>query len=278
MRGACVRRVAAEQSLAVERGAAVVVPVLLYHSVSDVPAAGQEGFTVTGAQFDEHVAALVASGRTALTISQFAAVLRGERALPDRAVAVTFDDGFTDTLGAVERLRSAGISSTVYVTSSRVEREDGIAIVDLRAIAAGGGEIGAHSVSHPYLDVVADDAAVNEIVESKRSLEDRLGIDVATFAYPHGAHTQRVRAAVVDAGYSSAAAVKNALSHSHDDPFAIARVTITATTPMHTLLAVLEGHGKPVAWPGERYRTRAFREVRRLRHRARGRQTSMHSR
>ena len=252
-----------------EQPGAVVVPVFLYHSVSTVPAAGQERFTVTPARFAEHVAAIAASGRVALTISEYARALRGERPLPTRAVAVTFDDGFPDTLEAVEMLRGRGITSTVYITSNRLDRPQGASTEAAREIAATGAELGAHSVSHPHLDELPLAMAVHEIEEGKRSLEQRLEMSLATFAYPHGAHDRRVRQAVIDAGFSSAAAVKNALSHDHDDPFAIARLTITADTPSSTVLAALDGRGAPIAWAGERYQTRAFREYRRLRRRAR---------
>jgi peptidoglycan/xylan/chitin deacetylase (PgdA/CDA1 family) len=245
---------------------AVVVPVCRYHSVSDVPAAGQERFTVTPAQFDEHVAAFAASGRLALTISEFARALRESR-VPAKAVAVTFDDGFHDTLAAVQALRAKGITSTVFVTSDRLDGAQGPSTTAVREIAASGAEIGAHSVTHPHLDELPLARAVQEIEESKSSLEARLELTLDTFAYPYGAHDPRVRQAVIDAGFSSAAAVKNALSHDHDDPFAIARLTITADTPMSTLLAALDGHGAPIAWAGERFRTRAFRQYRRLRHR-----------
>ena len=41
---------------------------------------------------------------------------------------------------------------------------------------------------------------------------------ITTFAYPHGNYHRGVRAAVVEAGFDSAAAVKNAFSHPADDP------------------------------------------------------------
>jgi peptidoglycan/xylan/chitin deacetylase (PgdA/CDA1 family) len=253
-----------------EQPAAVLVPIFLYHSVSDVPAAGQEAFTVTPARFAEHVEAIAASGRVGLTISEYARALRGERALPARAVAVTFDDGFADTLAAVEALRARGLTSTVYITSSRLDDASGITSAAAREIAASGAEIGAHSVTHPHLDELPLAAAAQEIGEGKHALEQRLELSIDTFAYPHGAHDQHVRGAVIDAGFRSAVAVKNALSHSHDDPFALARITIMGDTPISTVLAALDGRGAPIAWSGERYRTRAFREYRRLRRRAQG--------
>jgi peptidoglycan/xylan/chitin deacetylase (PgdA/CDA1 family) len=252
-----------------EHQAVVVVPVFLYHSVADVQAEGQERFTVTTAQFEQHADAIAASGRVALTISELARALRGERMLPARTVAITFDDGFADTLAAVQTLHSRGITSTVFITSSWLDSARGLSTAAAREIASSGAEIGGHSVSHPYLDELPPAQAMHEIEAGKRVLEQKLELPIVTFAYPHGAYGPRVRRCVVDAGFSSAVAVKNALSHNHDDPFAIARLTIMADTPLDTVVAALDGRGAPLAWPGERYRTRAFRSVRRLRRRAR---------
>jgi hypothetical protein len=93
---------------------------------------------------------------------------------------------------------------------------------------------------------------------------------VHSFAYPHGVYDRRVRQAVITGGYRSAVAVKNAVSHPADDPFAIARWTVTAGTPASRIAQVLEGESVPVAWSHERVRTRAYRMVRRGRRRLAG--------
>src|SRR5579862_9742762 len=206
--------------------AETAIPVLVYHSISEVPAAGQEAFTVRPARFAEHVAAIADSGRVPLTITGLGMALRGERALPAKAVAITFDDGFDDTLAAVEMLAAANVASTVFVTTDRIGRVDGVAPSVIEGLIALDAEIGAHTVSHPYLDELGPGQARTEIAGSKRVLEDRFQHPVASFAYPHGAYDRGVRQAVVDAGFSVAAAVKNALSHPADDPFAIARWTV----------------------------------------------------
>jgi hypothetical protein len=59
--------------------------------------------------------------------------------------------------------------------------------------------------------------------------------------------------------------VKNALSHPADDPFAVGRFTVTATTGREQVRAVLDGRLAPVAWRRERLRTRGYRVVRRAR-------------
>lgn len=48
--------------------------------------------------------------------------------------------------------------------------------------------IGAHTLTHPPLSTLTDDAARNEIVESKRRIEAKIGLPVRHFAYPFGDH------------------------------------------------------------------------------------------
>src|SRR5690606_33546633 len=88
----------------------------------------------------------------------------------------------------------------------------------------------------------------------------------SSFAYPYGYHSQAVRRAVQAAGYSSACAVKNALSHEGDDIYAIARVLIQRDTGAAGVGDLLDGRGWPVAWRGEHLRTRGWRAYRRVRH------------
>jgi peptidoglycan/xylan/chitin deacetylase (PgdA/CDA1 family) len=245
----------------------VIIPVLLYHSVADEPSRDR-GFSVSRAHFEAHADAVEASGRTTLSISALASALRGTRALPQRPAAVTFDDGFADNYDAVHSLLRRGVCSTLYVITGEIGapgRLDRFGVVELARLSSV--EVGAHCVHHSHLDELAGRQIADEVEVSKTELEDLIQMDVESFAYPHGAYDRRVRQAVIDAGYRSAAAVKNAVSHSADDPFAIARWTVTRDTPASRVAEVLEGRNVPRAWANERLRTRGYRTVRRGRRR-----------
>jgi peptidoglycan/xylan/chitin deacetylase (PgdA/CDA1 family) len=247
------------------------MPILLYHSVPREAPNRADRFSVAYEQFATHLDAIVESGRVPVTISEIAAGLREERPLPDRAVAITFDDGYDDTLEAIELLCERGLRATVYVTTGQVGAKSMIGRDQLRLLAdwPDAVELGAHSVTHPRLDELSLSEMESEVCDSKRQLEQLLGRRVETFAYPHGAYDRRVREAVMAAGFQSAAAVKNGLSHREDDPYALARVTVMATTSARRIEMLLTGSGAPLAWRRERLRTRGFRSVRRLRRRLR---------
>jgi peptidoglycan/xylan/chitin deacetylase (PgdA/CDA1 family) len=243
-----------------------LVPVLLYHAVTAQPPPGLEHFTVAPRRFGDHLGVLRDAGRVGLTVSQFAACLRNGSGLPELPVVVTFDDGYADFLAAAERLAAAGLPSTLYVTTGEIGSAGMLTRGQLRSLG-GTVEVGAHSRTHPRLDELPPARLSQEVLGSKLDLEDLLQRPVHSFAYPHGDHDRNVRRAVVDAGFESAAAVKNAFSHDRDDLFAIARITVTAGTTAERIGQLLQGRGAPAAWARERRRTRAYRSYRRVRRR-----------
>jgi peptidoglycan/xylan/chitin deacetylase (PgdA/CDA1 family) len=243
------------------------IPVLLYHSVGDEPA-GDPRFAVSRLSFAEHMDAVEAAGRTTLRVSELASILRHGCPPKGPVMAITFDDGYADTYQAAIALLDRGLQSTVYVTTSEVQTRDRLTrsgVAELASVSRI--EVGAHAVHHHHLDELRERELAKEIAPSKRELEEMAGVAVESFAYPYGTYDGRVRRAVIDAGYSSAVAVKDAISHADDDPFAIARWTVTAGTPASLVSEILAGESAPRAWSRERVRTRANRAVRRGRRR-----------
>lgn len=244
------------------------IPVLLYHSVSDAAAHTAIADYTTGVdEFARHVAAIAATGREAVTFGELTRRMAGgERSRLRDVVCVTFDDGWADNLAAAGVLTAAGLPATFFITSGLIGRPGMLDVDQLRDLAKlPGVEIGAHSVTHPHLDELGDETLAAEVRESRQWLRGALGTDVESFAYPHGAYGKRVRRAVADAGYSAAAAVKNALSHPDDDVYAVARWTVLSTHDADDVSDVLRGSLGARAWTGERVRTKAFRAVRRAR-------------
>jgi len=259
------------------------IPILLYHSVSDTPTGDFGTFTVSRSQFAAHLDRLLASEFHTLTIGQMVERVTASQPLPERMAVISVDDGFADfAANAWPELQQRGMNATLYMTAGAIGGRSNwlaplqagqMAMLDrqqLLSLAAQGCEVGAHSMSHPQLDCLPPHQAAQEIWQCKDVLEQILGQSVDSFAYPHGYHDRQVRQMVVDAGYSSASAVKDALSHPDDDRFALARVTMKASFDDAKIDQVLAGEGLARARQRERWRTRGWRHVRRWQHRQRG--------
>jgi peptidoglycan/xylan/chitin deacetylase (PgdA/CDA1 family) len=254
-----------------------LIPILLYHSVAAEARPGFKKWVVPAQTFVAHIAYLHDYGYTPITVTHLINLwANGPTNLPSRPVVITFDDGFADFYSTVlPILRKYGFTATLYLTTGFMgqtsrwlaslgeSQRPMLTWSQVRAIAASGIECGAHSRSHPQLDTLSVKASWDEIVGSKLKLEEYLGQPVETFAYPHGYYNPTVRRLVQEAGFSSACAVKNAISTVTDDRFALARIIITGDTSAESLARLLKGQGIGVVPATEPLRTKGWRLVRR---------------
>ena len=99
--------------------------ILMYHSVMEDPG-GQDVF-LGGITHSQDVfrgqMELVARRFNPVSLDQLGRFVRGEETLPQRAVAVTFDDGYADNYEvAAPILNGVGVPATFYVTVESVEQ------------------------------------------------------------------------------------------------------------------------------------------------------------
>ncbi len=257
-----------------------IVPILLYHSVTSDTSRQPNKWVISRGLFAAHLAYLHEQGYVPITATQLAlAMLECGDALPAKPVVISFDDGLADFYtDALPELMSYAFVATLYITtgfvgranpwirSSRWSYHPMLTWAQIDELSAAGIECGAHSHTHPNLDLLPPAQAYNEIFRSKAILEEHLGRSVTTFAYPHGYYNRRVRGLVEQAGYFSACAVKHALSATDDDRFALARVIISANTDVPCLDKLLAGQGLRVAPVGEHLLTKGWRLARRFTH------------
>ena len=94
-------------------------------------------------------------------------------------------------------------------------------------MASDGMVVGNHTMNHSYLPLVAEDRLTEELVDSKRVLEERIGRPVRLLSYPMGGFTTQVQARLKDAGYLAACTTNRAASLKQIDRFALRRIKIT---------------------------------------------------
>lgn len=253
------------------------IPVLLYHSVDRTCSAAYRRWMVTPERFEEQMRWLVEQGYSTLTVSALAGFIQSATPLPEKTVVITFDDGLDDfRAGALPILEKFGMAATLYVVAGRVGMtSDWLSAIGegqrpmlswdaLRELTGRGVECGAHTLSHPQLDLLSDDAARIEIATSKTMLEDQLNREVASFAYPHGYASASTRKLVREAGFSSACRVRHALSSTSEDVFGISRVIVTEEMDDQAIARALGGRDLPIAPPADRLLQHGWRMVRRV--------------
>ncbi len=99
----------------------------------------------------------------------------------------------------------------------------------VRDLARRGMEVGGHTVNHPILSRLDDDAARREIHEGKEHLADLIRKPVQLFAYPNGKpgrdYTERDVGLVREAGFEAAVSTTPGASCRQDDVFQLRRFT-----------------------------------------------------
>jgi peptidoglycan/xylan/chitin deacetylase (PgdA/CDA1 family) len=128
-------------------------------------------------------------------------------------VSLTFDDGLRCQFErAVPILDQHGFSATFFLVanSDPIHERPGWRKINwseednqlLRSMVKRGHEIGAHSVTHRWPELDRDPKG--EAEKSKRWIEERLGIEVPSYAYPFCYITPAIKDSVVTAGYKQA--------------------------------------------------------------------------
>ncbi len=241
------------------------VPVLLYHDV--VVGTPGDRWTVNRDALAAQLDAILDSGRTALTASQFAARVLDSPESTEGLCAITFDDGYASFAElAMPLLEERGLPSTAYLTTGLLDQPGMLSragAVDVYRTK--GVEVGAHAVRHRHLDLLSAADAQVEVEASRADLAELTGEAPISFAYPHGSFSRKVRELVRNAGYDNAYSVRDAFTHRADDRFGIARLTVEIDTSVEQVREWMSGRGAPLSWRGERLRTKAFRQVRALR-------------
>jgi peptidoglycan/xylan/chitin deacetylase (PgdA/CDA1 family) len=245
--------------------------ILFYHRVSD----DRDPLAIAPHRFAAQMALLAAEGYRVVDVPEAARLLAAGGPL-EGVVGLSFDDGYRDVAEhALPVLERHGFHATVFVATGVT---DGTAtfswyqrqppLLDWRDIVALDGDsplsFEAHTVTHPNLTAVDDEAARREIVDSKLALESRLGRAVDGFCYPAGLYGERERALVADAGFRAATTCEPGANAPGGDALTLRRTAIDGSDRLADFRAKLAGgHDRPsrlrAAYRAARYRRTAAR-------------------
>lgn len=242
------------------------VPILMYHSVSDGSDNGSEAKheaaahpyyrTSTSPQrFAEQIQYLHSNGYRTVSLAEAVSGLRGQSPAANKQVVITFDDGYRDFYRhAFPVLSQCGFSATVFLPTAYIgdtpisfKGRDCLTWAEVRELTHHGIRFGSHTGTHPQLRDLSLAAVKEEISSSKKTIEEKLGCEVDSFAYPYAfpqADTDfrnMLRDLLVQAGYQNGVCTIVGLAHSKSDPFFMERLPVNSCDDDALLQAKLAG-------------------------------------
>jgi peptidoglycan/xylan/chitin deacetylase (PgdA/CDA1 family) len=203
--------------------------ILMYHSVAP-GAKVSNRLAVSPETFDKQMRLLKTRGFNVITPEDFARNIKMGRKMPPRTVAITFDDGYQDNYTeAFPVLKKYGLPAAIFIIINEVGRSDRLSWDEIRLMQASGlVSFGSHTLRHCTLPEAASAEDLSrELVESRRILEDKLGVRVNMFAYPRGSFDKRSKDAVGKAGYEFAFATHPRQKVADNDLMTLKRIRIS---------------------------------------------------
>lgn len=216
------------------------LPALTYHKVGPRPwHVRLRGLYLSPRLFRRQLKELSAAGASFLTPDD----LSTNQPFPPRGIILTFDDGFANTLEhALPVLLHHRARAIQFLVADRIGRWNGWEIAqgekperlmdksEIREWLAAGQLIGAHSRTHPRLPAIPLRQARDEIIGSKKKLEDLFGQPIHHFCYPYGEFSPAILDLVREAGYHTAWTTRSGGNQLGIDPFQLARYTARGPT------------------------------------------------
>ena len=222
----------------------VHVPVLMYHYVdAEPPPAGPyaDGLTVRTPDFIQEMDYIADHGYHTVTLADTYLAMAGLKALPEKPVALTFDDGGLDNYEvAFPILVKHQLRATFFVITKTVGAPGQMTWQQLQEMADAGMSIQSHTVSHPDLPSASDSRLRSELVDSRQAIQQALDRPVYALAYPAGSYSQRVIQAAKAAGYVMAVATSKGAALGPKSVFEITRRRVQAFLPLGSFARLLD--------------------------------------
>ncbi len=231
------------------------VSILCYHRLGSA----RSKMVVSPAQFEAQLEWLSRNGWQVVSLREVANFLAGRRPLPQRSVAITFDDGYESVYRlAYPLLKRLGMPATLFVYTDFIGSRDALSWPQMNEMQASGLiDIQAHSKSHRNLaerGAAESDAAYRKSLESELHTPQRLieralssqNHKVSHMAYPYGDANEAVIEAMPGAGYELGLTVQPGGNPFYASPLLLRRTMIFGDHSLDDFKARLVARQGPV--------------------------------
>lgn len=183
--------------------------VLQYHHVSD---STPPSTSIAPDQFEKHMDYLAQEGFDVVPLPELVEKLKQGKPLPDKTVAITFDDAYDSVYTTVyPLLKKRDWPFTVFVNTDPLDAGKGgfSSWEQLREMARDGASIANHSTRHNHLQRRQSGESEKqwrkritaEVVDAEERIKAETGQNHKMLAYPYGEYNNRVKALLEALGF-----------------------------------------------------------------------------
>jgi peptidoglycan/xylan/chitin deacetylase (PgdA/CDA1 family) len=193
--------------------------VTLFHSIDN---SGSQ-YSVSPEEFTKIIDYLVGN-KTEWCSAQFLGNT-DQRKLSERSMCITFDDALQSAYVPIVEMMERNCQCTLFVISNYPDDRSTKIMTwkQIKHLDSLNVEIGSHTLSHQHLPNISNIELRKELYDSKAKIEDILGKQVNTIAYPYGEFDRRVIDFSRDAGYTSGFTTQHIYAYNEHRPFIIPR-------------------------------------------------------
>ncbi|MFA4930920.1 MAG: polysaccharide deacetylase family protein [Patescibacteria group bacterium] len=174
------------------------IPILMFHYIEDVPADTHDQMryklSYSPQKLEQLLQYLSEQNIQTLTFWDIKDILAGQKAAPDRAIVLTFDDGYLDqyqnAFPLLEKYHQHGV---FYIITNQPDQDSNyMTWPQIKTLQLAGHEIGSHTVSHPNLTSLSLTQVDQEMQQSKQIIEEKIDYPIISFCYPIGKYNDDI--------------------------------------------------------------------------------------
>ena len=230
----------------------IEIPIIYYHRViKDESEAGKHGIYVTQKLFDEHLKYLKNNNYKTITFDEALELKKNN--IQGKNVIITFDDGYEDNyLYAFPLLKKYDFNAEIFLVAGLAhnewDRKDNEPVApmlkkeQILEMKNYGIRFGSHTLTHRDLTKCESEERKNEIYNSRKLLEEKLGFNIESIAYPYGNYSEEIISEIKDAGYKYGYATDRGPLGLHEDIFKVRRITIFPNTSKFHFARKIKGN------------------------------------
>ncbi len=208
------------------------IPVLMYHSVKDDK---NNPLVVQPELFKSQMKYLKDNNYTTLSMSDLYNFVKYNKKVPKKSVVITFDDGYEDNFtNAYPILKDYNFKATIFIITDLCN-QGGLYIKfpQMKEMINNGIEIGSHTLDHSKLSKLTYDEQVYNLKQSKKVIDEKLGINCRYLSYPYGKYNKTTVNASKEAGYDMAFTTKGKWAYKSNGIYTLNRVYIGGLLTMN---------------------------------------------